>query len=463
MKARLSWIQEVTKADLLSIVPSDEALIAWGVSTDTRTLQENQLFVPLVGDQFNGHHYLDRAVAQGAVAAFWQKDHPVPADLKVPLLLVEDTLTALQQLAHAYRMTLDIPIIGITGSNGKTTTKDLVASVLQTRFRVHKTKGNLNNHIGLPLTLLSIEEETEIAVVEMGMSGKGEIALLSQITRPTHAIITNIGESHIEFLGSREAIAEAKLEILEGLSTKGMFVYDGEEPLLQERVKSITQQKIPVGWSKEQVDSPEDIEMEGDTYTFISRKSQHRFTLPILGRHNILNALYAIEIGRALGLTEDEIATGLSQVTVTGMRLEKVTGKNGITIINDAYNASPTSMKAALHLLVEIEPDREKWALLGEIREIGGTWEEEYHRDLGRNAVELGIDCLLTVGEKGKWIADGAKERNHEGKLQIHSFVDRQEASNWLLQHSNENTVLLVKASRGAQLDQVVKIITEGA
>lgn len=463
MKARLSWIQEVTKADLLSTVPGDVALIAWGVSTDTRTLQENQLFVPLVGDQFNGHHYVDQAIAQGAVAAFWQKDHPVPADVRVPLLLVEDTLTALQQLAHAYRMTLDIPIIGITGSNGKTTTKDLVASVLQTRYRVHKTKGNLNNHIGLPLTLLSIEEGTEVAVVEMGMSGKGEIALLTQIAKPTHAIITNIGESHIEYLGSREAIAEAKLEILEGLVSDGTFVYDGEEPLLRERVKAIAQQKIPVGWSKEQVDSPEEIEMQGTAYSFRSSKSQHSFTLPILGRHNILNALYAIEIGRALGLTEDEIATGLSQVTVTGMRLEKVTGKNGITIINDAYNASPTSTKAALRLLVEIEPDQEKWALLGEIREIGGTWEEEYHRDLGRYAVDLGVERLLTVGEKGKWIAEGAKERDHAQRLEIYSFADRQEAANWLLQHSNENTVLLVKASRGAQLDQVVKIMTEGA
>lgn len=462
MKARLSWIVEVLKAKPHYTTASDEASVVFGVSTDSRTIEENQLFVPLVGEHFDGHRFLDKAVSQGAVASLWQKDHPMPEQVDIPLILVEDTLQALQQLAHVYRMTFSIPVIAITGSNGKTTTKDLVASVLQRRFRVHKTKGNLNNHIGLPLTLLSMDDQTEVAVIEMGMNNKGEIALLSQIARPTHAIVTNIGESHIEFLGSREGIADAKLEILEGLATDGVLVFDGDEPLILSRIAGLPQKMLSVGWNRQNEDYPEKVEPFGDQgYRFWSHRGASPFVLPILGKHNIVNSLYAINIGRELGLSEEEIAEGLSQVTLTGMRLERMAGKNDLTIINDAYNASPTSTKAALRLLSELEPEKEKWALLGEIREIGGEWEQEYHRELGRYAVEMGVSRLLTVGEKGKWIAEGAEELRDSMTIEVLSFTDRDDATKWLLQHAHPNAVLLVKASRAAQLDLVAKAIAK--
>ncbi|MFC4545862.1 UDP-N-acetylmuramoyl-tripeptide--D-alanyl-D-alanine ligase [Paenactinomyces guangxiensis] len=461
MERRCDWIEKVTGGRLIG-APSDKNLLVCGVSTDTRQIKENQLYVPLTGEKFDGHQFAGQAIERGAAAILWQQDRPLPERSRVPFILVEDTLTALQELAKAYREESAVPVVAVTGSNGKTTTKDLIASVLGSKYQVHKTQGNLNNHIGVPLTLLSMPERAEIAVVEMGMNHAGEIALLSRLAKPDAAVITNIGESHIEYLGSREGIARAKLEIKEGLRSDGPLIFDGDEPLLEKYLTDDTHPHVRIGWGNDMDESPENIEMKGAAgFTFRSKSKKTLFRLTLLGRHNIKNALFAIVVGRHFGLFEEEIAAGLSRVQSTGMRLEMVTAQNGMQIINDAYNASPTSMRAALDLLAELEPQLEKWALLGDIHEIGSL-EENYHKELGAYAIQKGISRIYTVGKRGRWISEGAREANRDSARWIQHFASLAEAGEVLNQKGNSGVLLLVKASRAVQLDQVVKNLTEG-
>ncbi|MBA4601165.1 UDP-N-acetylmuramoyl-tripeptide--D-alanyl-D-alanine ligase [Thermoactinomyces mirandus] len=461
MERTCNWILKTTDGEWFGS-PVDIFRLVKGVSTDTRTLCPNQLYIPLTGEHFDGHQFIGQAVERGAAAALWKKGRPLPESPDIPFIVVNDPLKALQQLAAGYRAESRVKVIAVTGSNGKTTTKDLVASVLSERYSVHKTKGNLNNHIGVPLTLLSMPEQTDLAVVEMGMNHSGEIAVLSKIARPDVAVITNIGESHIEHLGSREGIARAKLEIREGLSSDGTIIFDGDEPLLRLYLRDETRSQIRVGWLEDADDAPEQAEVMGTRgIVFRSRKKGTWFTLPLLGRHNIKNALYAVEVARHFSLTEQEIASGLANANLTGMRLELKKAKNGMLIINDAYNASPTSMRAALDLLAEIEPEREKWALLGDILEIGEQ-EESYHREIGVYAMKKGINRLYTIGERGRWIYEGAVEAKNSAQTLVH-FHTLDDAVNSLTKEGNQKSVLLVKASRAAQLDQIVNKMTEGA
>lgn len=456
------WVAQKTGGKLLGGAV-DHALVLSGVSTDTRTIKANQLYVPIIGERFDGHDFLQEAIQKGAAASLWNQDRPLPEHNEIPLILVSDTLQALQKIAKAYREELNIPVVAVTGSNGKTTTKDLIASVLSEARVVHKTDGNLNNHIGVPLTLLSIPEETEIAVVEMGMNHAGEISVLSQIAKPNVAVITNIGESHIEFLGSREGIAKAKLEILEALHPDGVLIYDGDEPLLAQLLQEDTHRHLRIGLSHDADESPQEIQLNGlDGFTFRSKKTNSLFRLPLLGRHNIKNALFAVEVGRVFGLSEEAITSGLANVQLTGMRLELIDAQNGMKIINDAYNASPTSMRAALDLLAELAPEREKWALLGDILETGEN-EEQYHREIGRYAIEKRIDRLYTVGKRARWIHEGAMELNQDPERLILHFSDLEEAAERISKDGHPRVLLLSKASRAMQFDQAVKKWTEGA
>lgn len=438
---------------------SDAQLMIMGVSTDTRTLQTNQLFIPLVGERFNGHQFLDQAVAMGAAAALWQKDQPMPKKSSIPLLVVEDTLVALQTLAACYRRETGVKVVGVTGSNGKTTTKDLIGSVLAVKYRVHRTQGNLNNHIGLPLTILSMPRETEIAVLEMGMNHTGEISALSRIALPDVAVVTNIGEAHLEYLGSREAIADAKLEIRDGLSEQGLLIVDGDEPLLKERLARENRQVIRVGWNEENDDRIQGIRLKGTQgINFTSFATGHQFELPLMGKHNALNALLAVAVGRHFGMKEKEIQKGLQQSEQSGMRLETQMARNGMTIINDAYNASPTAMKATIDLLMSLDSGKEKWVLLADMLELGSK-EEDYHREVGRYAVMKGVHRIYTYGERGHWIAQGAREAKGE---QVNHFQSVEEAAAVLSHDGGQEVILLAKASRGALLENVIELLKKG-
>ncbi|PTM59224.1 UDP-N-acetylmuramoyl-tripeptide--D-alanyl-D-alanine ligase [Desmospora activa] len=458
MRRTLSELTKMSQGEWVGSI--DNGTMVTGVSTDTRTLKPGQLYVPLSGEQFDGHDFLAQAVANGAVASLWERSRPLP-ETTIPLIQVDDPLQTLQRLASAYRQQLDVTVVAVTGSNGKTTTKDLLGSVLETRYRVHRTRGNLNNHIGVPLTLLSMAEETEVAVVEMGMNHAGEIALLSQIARPDIAVVTNVGDAHLEFLGSRAGIADAKLEIREGLSEDGILVYDGDEPLLQARLRQEQHLRlVSIGFDEGNAVQIQALKLHGDEgIRFQSSSSDYHFHLSLPGRHNAMNGMMAITVGKLLNLSDAEIQRGLEQAKVSGMRLERLVASNGMAIINDAYNASPRAMKAAIDLLVALPNQRKKWVLLADMLELGAE-EEVYHRQIGAYAVEKGVDKIFTMGQRGRWIAAGAAAVATETRV-IHCETAAEVAAT-LLQEGDASVTLLVKASRGARLEAVVQQLVEG-
>ncbi|MEC0229731.1 UDP-N-acetylmuramoyl-tripeptide--D-alanyl-D-alanine ligase [Paenibacillus alba] len=439
-----------------------------GVSTDTRSIQASSLFVPLIGENFDGHSYVQEAYAKGASAILWQDNHGA-APIGIPHIRVADTLTALQQLAKAYCKQLPVRIIGITGSNGKTTTKDLVAAVLGSTYEVHKTKGNLNNHIGLPLTLLQLEETTQFAVVEMGMSGRGEIELLSDLAEPEAAIITMIGESHLLQLGSRDEIARAKAEIASGMPKDGLLIYNGDEPLIEqalaERGLGANEEQAEVeGLRRIRFGSgagndlfPTDIRMDADgAYFQINSPGYPELFIPLLGTHNVINALAAIAIGETFGVAPIAIAAGLRSLQMTSMRIEKLTAASGLTVLNDAYNASPASMRAAIALTEQLGGFGRKFLVLGDMLELG-EHEEQFHRDIGAMIASERVDYVFTFGRLGRFIADEAEARFPQGH--VRAFDEKDQLAAELAALAQKDDLVLVKGSRGMRLEQVVQAL----
>jgi UDP-N-acetylmuramoyl-tripeptide--D-alanyl-D-alanine ligase len=430
-------------------------IMVHGVSTDTRTIQQGNLYIPLKGAKFNGHAFVQDALDKGASAVLWAETEGTPPR-DVPVIIVDDTLRALQRLAHRYRKQLSVKVIGITGSNGKTTTKDMVASLLATTYKVQKTEGNLNNHIGVPLTLLRLEEDTEMAVVEMGMSNFGEIELLSNIAEPDAAVITNIGESHLQELGSREGIAQAKLEILSGLKKNGLFVYHGDEPLLVNRVPDLPlpENVLKFGQGSENDYYPKAVHVQANGTTFTIHQAPNRsFFLPILGKHHVYNALAAIAVARFFHVSWEKIQEAFSQLQVTRMRMELIETKKGWTIINDAYNANPTSMKAALQLLHELTGYEKKIAVLGDMLELGDQ-EVEFHREIGAMLRPEMVDYVFTYGALARHIALAAKTFFPDGRVK--AYEDKQSLAKDLLAVVSSSDVILLKASRGMKLEELL-------
>jgi UDP-N-acetylmuramoyl-tripeptide--D-alanyl-D-alanine ligase len=434
-----------------------------GVSTDTRTVAPGNLFVPLIGENFDGHQYAAEAIAKGASACLWQEDRGMPPQ-GVPVLVVPDSLIALQQLAKAYREQLSIRIVGITGSNGETTTKDMVASVLSTKYRVHKTKGNFNNHIGLPLTLLQLDEQVQIAVLEMGMSGRGEIELLSMIAQPDAVIITMIGEAHMLQLGSREEISRAKVEILSGLREDGLFVYNGDEPLIErvlpemKQPSGMTVKKFGAGLTNDYYPTSIRLDGEGTLFT-INHPDAPEFYLPLLGSHNVINALAVLALAHEMGISYPDAAKGFRTLQMTSMRIEKLIAPSGLTVLNDAYNASPSSMKAALKLTEQLQGYACKRVVIGDMLELGQS-EEIYHREIGSLLNARLIDYVYTYGPLSRYIADEAQAGYSEGRVQWYEDKDRL-AEDLAIQASPQD-VVLVKGSRGMRLETVVQRLIGG-
>ncbi|MFO1446509.1 UDP-N-acetylmuramoyl-tripeptide--D-alanyl-D-alanine ligase [Bacillus sp. Bva_UNVM-123] len=426
-----------------------------GVSIDSRKIEKGNLFIPFKGEHSDGHQFVENAIKNGAAAALWEKDVPNPP-LHLPILVVENTLLALQRLATEYRNTLNVKIVGVTGSNGKTTTKDMTASLLSLQYKVQKTEGNFNNEIGLPLTILGLEEDTEFAVLEMGMSSKGEIDFLTRLARPEAAIITNIGESHLLDLGSREAIAEAKLEIVNGLSDSGIIVYYGDEPLLHEQVPVIKSNVIrkTFGRSPQNDLYPLEIEQNDSGSTFKVNITNIEFVLPVLGTHNVLNALAAMAVANYFQVPFGKMNNGFAELKLTNMRTELLKGKKGEKIINDAYNASPTSMHAAIELISELTGCKNKILVLGDMLELGPL-EEEFHLKMGESIDPDKVNYVFTFGKLGEFIAKGAKENFSSNK--VFSFMEKKPLIEKLQTLVDEQTIVLVKASRGMKLEEVVK------
>jgi UDP-N-acetylmuramoyl-tripeptide--D-alanyl-D-alanine ligase len=429
-----------------------------GVSIDSRKVTTNHLFIPLRGEQVDGHDYVEKAVSGGAAAALWQRDVPNPP-MNVPIIMVENTEVALQELARAYRKQLKVKVIGITGSNGKTTTKDMTAALLGTTYKVHKTSGNYNNHLGLPLTILSISEDTDVAVLEMGMSGRGEIEFLSKLAKPDIAIITNIGESHLLDLGSREEIANAKLEIITGLVEGGTLIYNGDEPLLRDKVEGQLNHLHALSFGRTGTN---------DLYATSIQQGVHHtsyniagvlvgsYEIPVLGNHNVMNALAAMLVAKELNVEPSQMCEGLASVRLTNMRMEMVEGANGEKIINDAYNASPTSMRAAIELMEGLSGFNRKLLVLGDMLELG-IQEQEFHSKIGEQISKGKIDKVFTFGPLAEHIAIGA--RKNFAVEDILSFQDKERLIEELKKQIEPNDLILVKASRGMRLEEVVQAL----
>lgn len=424
------------------------------VTTDSRQEMKKSLFVPLTGDKFDGHDYVKQAFDNGAVAVIWNKDRPLPEFLPAdfPVFFVEDTLVALQQLAAAYREKIDPTVIAITGSNGKTTTKDLVAAVMKSTYRTHYTNGNLNNHIGVPLTILSMPSETQMLILEMGMNHFGEIEQLSNLAKPDYAVITNIGESHIEYLGSREGIAKAKMEITHGLKPNGELIIDGDEPLLasQHHHDHVT----TCGFKGNNMMIIKNVAVSHDETTF-ALSDGNEYAISLLGEHHAKNAAYAIVLGKQAGIPVPVIKQALQTLELTAMRFEMLTGENGVSVINDAYNASPTSMKAAIEVVKQMIGFREKVLVLGDMFELGG-FAKTLHQSVA-DVIDDSITAVLTFGDHAQEITKQVSEQHNQ--VICHHFTERGALLKALDPYLKKDTLILFKASRGMQFESFVNAI----
>lgn len=456
IKRTLHQIQNMIKVE--NELTSFQEVSIEGVSIDSRKITPGNLFIPFKGEHSDGHRFVEDALKKGAAAALWQKDVPnPPADL--PILVVEDTLLALQELARSYRNELDVKVVGITGSNGKTTVKDMTANLLALEYKVQKTEGNYNNHIGMPLTILSLDEDTDIAVLEMGMSGRGEIEFLSRLARPDVVAITNIGESHLQDLGSREAIAQAKLEIIEGLNENGgLIIYFGDEMLLREGLSGYQGRADIKTFGRVSTNDlyPVELETNQNGSTFKINGVETEFALPVLGAHNVLNALSAMLAAQYFQIPFQKMNDGFSSLRLTNMRMELVEGKNGEKIINDAYNASPTSMKAAIDLVSNLPDYDRKILVLGDMLELGEK-EKEFHVEMGKYIDPEKIDYVFTFGRLGAEIASGAKKIFSAER--VFSYTEKPSLIEELEKYTNDETLVLVKASRGMKLEEVVNAL----
>ena len=372
------------------------------ISTDSRDVDEKTLYVPLKGERFDGHDFIASALEKGAAGALSER----PAD-DPRVIRVESTLAALGALGRARRDEIDPLVVGLTGSVGKTTTKDMTALVLGTKYRTHKTAGNFNNEIGLPKTLLALEKEHEAAVIEMGMSHKGEISRLARLAKPDVALITNIGSAHIEYLGSREGIRDAKLEITDGLSAGGTLILNGDEPLLLERIASLRERGFRVltfGFSEGCDYRAEEIREGEESVSFTLRGVS--FHVPLAGRHNILNALAASAAGDAAGVPLVCAAGALSAFVPASAMRQSVKKVGAYTLIVDCYNAGPESMHASFQVVKAMKAAGKKIAVLGTMRELGER-APGYHRAAGLEAAEI-FDRVITLGEGSPWYIEGA-------------------------------------------------------
>lgn len=428
-----------------------------GVCTDTRSLVPGSLFVPIRGPRFNGHHYVKDALERGAGAALWARGEPDRPDHPA-IIEVDDTLTALQRLAKEYRRQLAVKVIGITGSNGKTSTKDLLAALLSTTFRTHKTSGNLNNHLGVPLTLLGMGEETEIAVVEMGMSAIGEIAALSAIAGPDAAVITSVSEVHLGDLGTRDRIVQAKLELAQELQPGGLLVYCGDYPQLAEGIGCVGYRGKIVSYGVQPSNDLHPIHWRADDngFAFVMDDPEPvKFVSPIHGRHQMVNALGAIAVARHLGVPDRLICEGLYDATLSGMRNE-IIRVGSCLILNDVYKSNPSSVRAALQTLYDFRKPRRKIVVLGDMVELGEE-SEQLHRSIGAELDPGRIDLVITVGASGAYIAEEAARRFPKDR--IVACANKEEAIVSLNREELENGLLLIKGSRVLQLERIVEAL----
>ena len=440
------------------ITAGDANAVISRISTDSRTLQAGDLFVPIRGDNFDGHNFIPQAAERGASGALVDESWSGNTPANFALLRVRDTLVGYQQIAAGYRKMLGLKVIAITGSNGKTSTKDFVAAALGRRFRVTKTEGNFNNHVGLPRTILDANAQHEIAVWELGMNHPGEIEPLARIAAPDAGIITNIGIAHIEFMGSREAIAQEKGMLAEAISAEGTVILNADDPFSDGIGKRTHARIVMAGMERGSLRATEISQnASGSEFTILEGAHRCRAQLPVPGLHMVQNAMLAVAAGRVFGLSLEECAAGLASTPLTKARLQ-LREINGVQFLDDSYNANPESMKAALRTLVELETDGRRIAVLGQMGELGDQ-SERGHADVGEAAAAFRIDQLITVGEIGAGISRAAQAAGLENSINVATAA---EAAGFLAENVSAGDLVLVKGSRSARMERVLEEFAQG-
>ena len=453
MKLLLSRIAEFIGAVSLS------SEVAQGYSIDSRTVQPGELFFAVKGERLDGHDFVEQALERGAIAAVVRKDQlaryaGLSSSGPGGLLAVDDTLVALQILATAVRKIWGKTAIGVTGSMGKTTTKEAMAHLLAIKYRVHRTKGNFNNHFGLPLGLLTLEPEYDVAVVEMGMSHSGEIAALARIALPNEGVVTNVAPVHLESFDSVAGIARAKYELIEALPHGGTAVLNADDEYVSQFGRDFKGKVVMFGFKATadvRAESVETLGAEGTRFDLVSREVRQTVQSPLLGKHNVYNVLAAAAIALEHGITPSEIAAALPSLRAADKRGQVVQLGN-IAVLYDCYNSSPKALMAAVDTLVAM-PARRRIVVAGEMLELGAS-AEQLHRECGQYIAGSTVDFLLGVRGLAKPMVDAALEAGLGAEFAA-EFVDSpEEAGEWLARETREGDVVLLKASRGVKLEK---------
>ncbi|MGI6576179.1 MAG: UDP-N-acetylmuramoyl-tripeptide--D-alanyl-D-alanine ligase [bacterium] len=425
------------------------------VVTDSRQVKAGDLFVARKGERVDGHNFISAAFAKGAVAALVENDQ-MPQGNGI-ILKVENTEQALLHLAAWYRRKFGTTVVGVTGSTGKTSTKEMIAAVLTQEFNVHKSVGNYNTEVGVSLTLLQLEPKHEIAVIEMGMRGLGQIRQLAQVALPKIGVITNIDVTHLEILGTIENIARAKGELLAEIPPDGVAILNGDDQRQQELAQNFAGKVIFYGFGEDNHFRAINIQPQkgvGTEFTVCTPEDKLEIKLNLPGKHNVRNALAAIAVGSCFGLKLSSMAQGLAEFKPVAMRLDTIKTEDGVTIINDAYNANPTTMDIALTTLMDLKEKGRAIAVLGDMLELGPI-AQSAHRELGYKAAGLGVDLLVVLGTWREEVLAGARAGGLKQE-QCRAFASREEAVAFLDQYVTPGDVVLVKASRGLSLEYVV-------
>lgn len=429
-------------------------IIIENITTDTRKIAEGDLFIPLKGENFDGHNFIQQAFESGALCCLSAEN----IETYKPCIYVSDTRVALRDLAEYYISLFNIHVVGITGSVGKTTTKDMIASVLMQKYNVLKTEGNFNNEIGLPLTVFRITDDTEVVVLEMGMNSFGEIHNLSKIAKPDIAVITNVGVSHIENLGSREGILKAKCEIFDYIKNNGTAILNIDNDMLKTLEGKTSFKTLWYGIENKKDIYADNIVKNGvESISCDIHMNNEMFNvcIPVPGEHMVLNAMAAALVGKTLDISISEIKRGIEEFVPTKMRMAVFKTKNGTTLINDAYNANPVSMKASIDVLSGVEG--EKIAILGDMFELG-DFAEKMHYDTGVYAAQKNIDKIICIGNISKSMYEGAVSLGGNA-----FYFETQEDffENGFEKLINKGATVLVKASRGMHFEKTAEKIQE--
>ena len=449
MKLTLGRIAEFTSA--VGEFAREEGIR--GYSIDSRSVAPGQLFFAVKGERLDGHDFVEQALRNGAAAAVVRKDQLARYPEKTRLLAVDDTLVALQTLATAVRKLWGKPLIAVTGSAGKTTTKEAIAHVLDARFRVLKSEGNFNNHFGLPLMLLKLEPEYDVAVIEMGMSHAGEIRALAKIAQPEIGVVTNVAPVHLEFFDSLAGIARAKYELIESLPANGVAVLNGDDEYVSQFGRDFKGKVVMYGTKATADVRAENVRSkgtEGAEFDLVIGSVREHASLPLVGEHNVLNALAAVAVGLERGLKPTEAVAGLSTLLPADKR-GQVLQVGNITVINDCYNSNPKALEAMVDALAGMAAKR-RIVVAGEMLELGPAG-EEMHRHAGQHIAEKKIDVLVGVRGLAEIMVDGAKHAGARAEF----VVSSEDAGEWLARETRDGDVVLLKASRGVKLEKALE------